>query len=106
MVAVEKSAPKGVITERGSTRIIVVGDSVFLANVPIQSGANRDFARYAVNWLLERSQLLEELGPRPIIQYKLMMTQRELQQIEWLLLVAMPGSFLILGTLVWFRRRR
>jgi len=90
MVAVEKSAPKGVITERGSTRIVVVGDSIFLANVPIQSVANRDFAGYAVNWLLERTQLLEALGPRPIIEYKLVMTRKQLQQAEWLLLAALP----------------
>src|SRR5436190_8902065 len=32
-VAVEKGAPPGVVTERGSTRMIVVGDSFFLANV-------------------------------------------------------------------------
>jgi len=106
MVAVEKSAPKGVITERGSTRIVVVGDSIFLANVPIQSVANRDFAGYAVNWLLERTQLLEALGPRPIIEYKLVMTQKQLQQVEWLLLAALPGSILLLGILVWLRRRR
>jgi len=106
MAAVEKSAPKGVITERGSTRIVVVGDSIFLANVPIESVENRDFAGYAVNWLLERAQLLEELGPRPIVQYKLVMTQKQLQQVEWLLLAVMPGFFLALGILVWLRRRR
>jgi hypothetical protein len=106
MVAVEKAAPKGVITERGSTRMVVVGDSIFLANVPIQSLANRDFAGYAVNWLLERTQLLEGLGPRPIVVYKLVMSRTQLQQIEWLLLAVLPGSFLLVGFLVWFRRRR
>ena len=44
MVAVEKGAIKDVITERGSTRMVVVGDSLFLANHQIDSAANRDFA--------------------------------------------------------------
>ena len=44
MVAVEKGAIKDVITERGSTRMVVVGDSLFLGNHQIDSAANRDFA--------------------------------------------------------------
>src|SRR5207244_2208766 len=44
-VAVEKGAPPGVVTERGSTRMIVVGDSFFLANGAIDLYGNGDFAR-------------------------------------------------------------
>src|SRR5262249_14138587 len=58
MVAVEKGAIKGAISERGSTRLIVVGDSIFLANTPIESADNRWFAWHAVNWLVARNQLL------------------------------------------------
>jgi hypothetical protein len=68
-VAVEKGAIKNVITERGTSRIVVVGDSIFLANHQMDSAANRDFAGYAVNWLLDRPHLLEGLGPRPITEY-------------------------------------
>ncbi len=66
MVAVEKGAIKDVITERGATRMVVVGDSLFLGNLQIDSAANRDFAAAAVNWLLERTQLLAGVGPRPM----------------------------------------
>ena len=106
MVAVEKAAPKGIVNERGASRIVVVGDSIFLANTSIASVANRDFGGYAVNWLLDRPQLLEAIGPRPILTYKLIMTKAQLQRAEWLLLGAMPGAVLIFGTLVWFRRRQ
>jgi hypothetical protein len=106
MVAVEKGALKDVITERGSTRIVVAGDSLFLANRQIDSLANRDFAACAVNWLLERTQLLAGLGPRPITQYKIVMTKAQLHQAQWVLLGALPGSALVLGGLVWLRRRR
>ncbi len=106
MVAVEKGAIKDVITERGSTRVVVVGDSVFLGNLQIDSAGNRDFAVSAVNWLLERTQLLGGVGPRPITQYKIVMTKTQLHQAQWVLLGALPGSVLVVGGLVWLRRRR
>ncbi|MCX6927345.1 MAG: hypothetical protein NT154_29695 [Verrucomicrobia bacterium] len=106
MVAVEKAAIKGVITERGSTRMVVVGDSLFLANLQIESLANRDFAGNAVNWLLERTQLLAGVGPRPIMQYKIVMTKKQMHQAQWVLLGVLPGSVLLLGGLVWLRRRK
>jgi ABC-type uncharacterized transport system involved in gliding motility auxiliary subunit len=106
MVAVEKGAIKDVITERGSTRIVVVGDSIFLANHYIDALANRDFAGNAVNWLLERTQLLEGLGARPIEEHRIVMTKAQLHQAQWVLLAILPGSVLVLGGLVWLRRRK
>ncbi|HEY5912422.1 MAG TPA: GldG family protein [Verrucomicrobiae bacterium] len=104
-VAVEKGAIKGVVTERGNARMIVVGDSTFLDNQLIVSGANRDFAGYAVNWLLDRPQLLEDLGPRPVTTYRLLMTKTQLNAAKWILLGGMPGAVLAIGGLVWLRRR-
>lgn len=106
LVAVEKGAIKGVPTERGNTRMIVVGDSTFLDNQVIGAGANRDFADYAVNWLLDRPQLLEEVGPRTVATYRLLMTKTQLNAAEWMLLGGMPGAVLLIGGLVWFRRRK
>jgi hypothetical protein len=106
MVAVEKGAIKDVVTERGSTRMVVAGDSLFLGNRQIDSAANRDFAACAVNWLLERTQLLAGLGPRPITQYKIVLTKTQLHQAQWVLLAGLPGGVLFLGGLVWLRRRR
>jgi hypothetical protein len=106
IAAVEKGAIKGVITERGTTRMLIVGDSIFLANRQIESAANRDFAGYAANWLLDRTQLLEGVGPRQVNEYKLVMSKSQLQRAQWLLLGGMPGAALLLGSLVWLRRRR
>lgn len=101
---VENSVP-GVVTERGTTRILVVGDSTFLDNQCIEKYANRDFAGYAVNWLLERTQLLQGVGPRPITEYRISMTRSQFRNVQWILLAAMPGAVLVLGGLVWLRRR-
>jgi hypothetical protein len=106
IAAIEKGAIKGVITERGSTRMVVAGDSVFLTNTGIRNAPNRDFAAYALNWLLERTQLLEGLGPRSIVEYRIVMSQGQLQRVQWILLAAIPGGALLLGSLVWLRRRR
>ena len=106
IAAVEKGAVKDVITVRGTTRMIVVGDSVFLANHMIESAANRDLAGYAANWLLDRPQLLEGIGPRPVIEHQLLMTKVQLQSTEWILLGGLPGAALVFGSLVWLRRRR
>jgi hypothetical protein len=106
IVAVEKGALKDVITERGATRMIVVGDSLFLGNIQIDSAANRDFAAAAVDWLLERTQLLAGVGPRPMTEYRIVMSTSQMHQAQWLLLGALPGGVLVLGGLVWLRRRR
>ncbi len=105
MVAVEKMNVKGVFTERGATRIVVTGDSFFLKNDLIGFADNADFAGSAVNWLLDRTQLLQGVGPHPVTDYKVMLTHSQLNSIRWLFLGAMPGGILLLGGLVWLRRR-
>jgi len=106
IVAVEKGAIKGVITERGATRLVVAGDSFFLANAWIDSAVNREFAGYAINWLLNRAQLLEGIGQRPVKEYRIIMSNSQLQSAEWILLAGLPGGVLILGSAVWLRRRK
>jgi hypothetical protein len=104
-VAVEKGAVRGVVTERGTTRMVVVGDSFFLGNQLIESASNAEFAAHAVNWLLDRSQLLHNLGPRPISEFRLTLSTSQMRIVRWLLLAGLPGAVLLLGGLVWLRRR-
>ena len=105
-VAVEKRNAPGVITERGTTRILAVGDSLFLGNQMISSAGNTDFLGYAVNWLLERTQLLQGLGPKPVTEYRLAMTTAQQHTVQWLMLAVIPGVVLVFGGLVWLRRRK
>ncbi|HMP81867.1 MAG TPA: GldG family protein [Verrucomicrobiota bacterium] len=106
IAAAEKGAVRGVVTERGTTRIVVTGDSLFLGNQSIDNAANRDFAGYAANWLLDRPQLMEGLGPKPVSEYRLNITQKQLQSVQWILLGGLPGGVMLLGALVWFGRRK
>ena len=104
IAAVEKGDTKGIIT--GSTRMLVAGDSIFLGNQLIESAANRDFAGFALNWLLDRSQLLEGVAARPVERHQLLITAKQLNKAEWVLLGGMPGTALLLGGVVWLRRRK
>jgi hypothetical protein len=106
MVAVEQKPVPGVANPRGITRMIVAGDSFFLDNHWIVAAANRDFAGYAVNWLLDRTVLLEGIGPRPVTEFRLTMTQSQQKTVRWLLLGALPGGVLVFGWLVWLARRK
>jgi hypothetical protein len=106
MVAVEKGDVRNVSPERGTTRMIVAGDSLFLSNNNIDREANHEFASYAINWLLARPELLVNVPPKPINEYKLTMTATQLSNARWVLIGAFPGSALLLGALVWLRRRR
>lgn len=109
MVAVEQKPVAGVASPRGNTRILVAGDSIFLGNHYIEGGegsANRDFLSAAVNWLLDRPSLLQGIGPRPVMVFRLLMTQTQRREVRWLLLGALPGAVLLLGGLVWLVRRK
>jgi ABC-2 type transport system permease protein len=106
MAAVEQKPVPGASNTRGTMRMIVAGDSFFLGNRQIESGANRDFAGYAANWLLDRTVLLDGIGPRPVTEYRLMITRVQLQRVRWVLLAALPGGVLVFGWLVWLVRRK
>src|SRR5438094_6284765 len=105
MVAVEKGTIPGVAADTGSTRLVVVGDSLFLVNAIIEFDANRDFESLAVNWLLDRAQLLA-IGPRPVHEYRISLTQSQMSGARWILMGAMPGVVLLAGLLVWAGRRK
>jgi hypothetical protein len=103
-VAVEKGSVPGVGADRGSTRMVVVGDSYCLANALIDT-ANRDFAAQAINWLVDTPRMMGGIVPRPIKEYRVVMSQKQLLSATWILLAGFPGAVLCLGFLVWMRRR-
>jgi hypothetical protein len=106
IVAVERGSVRNVSAERGATRIVVAGDSIFLANDTIDKLANHEFASHAVNWLLDRKELLLGIPSRPMNPYKVTLSRAQMISVQWILLAGMPGGALLLGGLVWMRRRR
>lgn len=106
IASIEQKPAAGVPTLRGNTRIVVAGDSVFLGNYYIEGAANRDFLSGAIGWLLDRPQLSEGIGPRPVTEFRLLVTENQFHRLCWLLLGALPGGVLFFGWLVWLVRRK
>jgi hypothetical protein len=106
MVAVEKGNIKGVSADRGATRMVVAGESYFCGNQTLDMVGNREFAMHALNWLLARNELLVQVAPQPITEYKLTMTASQLSTIRWILMAGLPSSVLVAGMLVAVRRRK
>ena len=94
------------LNPRGSTRIVVAGDSIFLGNYYIEDVADRDFLDSTINWLLDRNALVSGIAPQKVTEYRLLMTEARQRQSRWLLLGALPGSILLFGGLVWLLRRK
>lgn len=107
-VAAEKGGVAGIASGRGATRIVAIGDSTMFANTSIgkpgETANNHDFANLAVSWLLDRPQSLA-IGPKPIREYRLHLTETQLGGLRWILLGGLPGGVLLVGFVVWFRRR-
>jgi hypothetical protein len=103
-VAVERGALPGVAANLGTTRIVAIGESSFLANHLIQWPGNRHLATSAINWLLDRSYLLSGIPPSPIRTYQVSMTPFQQRMLRVVLLGVLPGSALAIGFLVWWRR--
>lgn len=103
-VAVEKGS--GAAVGLRPTRIVVFGDSAFVANDALDSGsgANRDFFLGAVNWLLERETVLA-IGPKKPGVWSLDMDRDGLRMAYIWIVGVMPSVFAVLGLIVWFRRR-
>jgi hypothetical protein len=104
MVAVERGTVPGVSPERGTMRLVVMGDSVFLQNDGIGNFANRDFAAHMVNWLTDQGVLLTGPAPRPIKTYQFFLPFRHCVLISLLLVLGMPLLVLLVGFVVRLKR--
>ena len=106
IAAVERGVAKGVSVDRGTTRMVIAGDSFFLDNQIIGLYNNEDFADAAINWLLDRNELLGGIGARPVVDYRLTLVKSQVGEVKGILLGAIPGGILLLGGVVWLRRRK
>ncbi|MDD2237787.1 MAG: GldG family protein [Kiritimatiellae bacterium] len=103
-LAVEKGPVPGIDVKIKPTRLVVIGDSDFVANKGV-IGGNIQFFMNALNWLLERDDQIG-IAPKPVLRSKLLVTRTQKTAIFWLTAGVMPGTVALLGLLVWLRRRR
>lgn len=105
IAAVQRGAIQGLASDRGATRLLVAGSSMFLGNVALSQAANRDLASHAVNWLLTRDELLKGIPSRPIHGYRVTLSDTEMTAVRWILLGLLPGVALCFSLITWVRRR-
>jgi ABC-type uncharacterized transport system len=108
-VAVEKGGVSGVTTTRGGSRLVIVGDSYAFTNDALDqpvnaTGNNHDLAALCISWLIDRPTDLA-IGPKPIREWKINLSEPQVVTLRWVLLGGLPGASLFLGLTVWFRRR-
>ena len=106
-VAVERGTVAGIDVEIKPTRLVVVGDSYFVSNASLKVGVggNIDFFMSAVNWLLEREELMA-ISARDPQRVELALDRRLVQVVFLLAVVAVPGLVALTGGLIWWKRRR
>ncbi len=105
-VAVETSRPAGVDLTLGTTRLVVVGTSAFVDNSTLPGApGNLDFFMNALNWLLQRDQLLA-VAPKVPQEFSLSMTPNQTRAVYFLTIGGMPLVVAIVGLTVWARRRK
>lgn len=103
-LAIEKGPAAGLDVKIRPARMVVVGDSDFAAD-GLMTGANRDFLLGAVNWLLEREELIA-IAPRVESEADLLLSGPQLRMLFWGVMAVLPALPAAVGLVVWYRRRR
>jgi ABC-type uncharacterized transport system len=104
-VSIEKGGSADERVQANSSRMVVVSNATFIQDVAInQDQQALDFISGAVNWLLNREQLI---GIAPKVPQTLIfnLDQNALKNLRWLILLFLPLVPAVLGLIVWWRRR-
>ena len=91
--------------EKSEQRVVVIGDGDFLSNSFLGNGGNRALGERIFDWLLGDDKLVD-LPPRGAPDRIMQITQRELGAVSVGFLVVLPLLLLLIGGLIFWRRRR
>ena len=96
--------PAAPAPSKPETRVVVVGDSDFLANQTIGFEGNRDIGLNIANWLAQQENLIA-IRPKAPSDRRITMTPERGQAIFWLTLFVVPGLLFLTAFRVWWKRR-
>ena len=91
-------------TPKPETRVVVFGDSDFVANQWLGIPGNRDLFLNAVNWLAQQENLIA-IRPKDPEDRRITLTRDQQTRIFWLTVLIIPGLILLTGVQTWWRRR-
>lgn len=104
MASIEKGGVAELDVQIKPTRLVVCGDSDFVSNGAF-SGGNRDLFLGALEWLLDREELIG-ITPKSPQDVKINLKQSQLERLFILVVLGLPGVIAISGLVVWARRSR
>ena len=85
-------------------RLVVFGNSDFVANNRLRAFGNRTLFFNSINWALTKNSLLN-IATRPLESYQIVMSERDLNR-TLLYFAIMPLGAALFGLLIFFIRRR
>jgi ABC-type uncharacterized transport system involved in gliding motility auxiliary subunit len=89
------------------TRIVVFGDEDFAENIYVGQGANSDLMLNSIDWAARQDNLIN-LTPKDV-PFRYISVSSQPWVMNAILLAStllLPGSFIVLGGLVWYNRRK
>jgi ABC-type uncharacterized transport system involved in gliding motility auxiliary subunit len=86
------------------TRVVVFGDSDFVANAGLGIQGNRDLFLNVLGWLSQQENLIS-IRPKEADDRRITMTATQQSTIGWLSLLGIPGLIFAAGIRAWWRGR-
>jgi ABC-type uncharacterized transport system involved in gliding motility auxiliary subunit len=90
---------------KASQRIVIAGDSDFLANSYIGAGANLQLGLNIINWLSGDDDLIA-VEPKNAPDTKLQLDDTEILMIGAGFFLVLPAALFTAGLIIWFKRRK
>jgi ABC-type uncharacterized transport system involved in gliding motility auxiliary subunit len=86
------------------TRLVVFGDSDFVANGNMSLGGNLDLFLNTVNWLAEEEELIS-IRPVGEVSREIILSAGQARFLQYSSVLFLPAVVLLVGLAVWWRRR-
>ena len=104
VLALEREITNENSKEAASQRIIISGDSDFIANSYIGAGANLSLGLNIFNWLAGDDDLIA-IDPRSAPDTQLELDDTEVMMIGLGYFIVLPAGLILTGIVIWLRRR-
>ncbi|VAW72320.1 Gliding motility-associated ABC transporter substrate-binding protein GldG [hydrothermal vent metagenome] len=105
VIGIAQQRQRDATEKMSSQRVVIVGDTDFLANNQLGQGANLNFILKTFNWLAEDDKLIN-IGDKDAPDLQLKLSANAASVIGIVFLIALPLFLLGCGGFIWRKRRR